>query len=46
VKGSWKHELDYKYRKATKGGDISKIDKANEIILEAIRKLDELLKQP
>jgi len=37
---SWKQELDRKYEEATNGGDIRKIDKANEIILEAIEKLD------
>ena len=37
---SWKQELDDKYEELTSMGDI--IDKANEVILEAIEKLDAL----
>lgn len=36
---SWKQELDAKYKHLTSMGDIKVIDKANEIILEAIAKL-------
>ena len=38
----WKQELGDKYEVLTDSGDIKTIDRANEIILEAIRKLDQL----
>lgn len=41
-KGSWKHELDVKYNRLMNSGDITLIDKANEVILDAIAKLDAL----
>ena len=37
---SWKEELDRKYEELTDTGDIALIDKANEVITEAIEKLD------
>jgi len=39
-KGSWKYELDAKYNHLMNSGDIGIMDKANEVILEAIAKLD------
>ena len=39
---SWKEELDKKYEEVTSLGDVRLIDVANEIILEAIRKVDRL----
>lgn len=38
---SWKQELDRKYEEITSMGDTKLIDRANEIILEAIAKLQE-----
>lgn len=42
---SWKQELDDKYEEVTKVGDIKLIDEANQIILEAIEKLDAIRKR-
>jgi len=42
---SWKEELDHKYEKLTNTGNNRIIDKANEIILQAIEKLDALRKE-
>lgn len=42
---SWKKELDDKYEEVTGTGDIKLIDKANQIILEAIEKIDALRKR-
>ena len=39
-KGSWKHELDVKYNRLMNSGDIALMDKANEVICDAIAKLD------
>lgn len=44
-KGSWKHELDTKYNRLMNLGSISVIDRANDIILEAIEKLDQIQKE-
>lgn len=41
---SWKQELDDKYEQLTDTGDIKVIDKANEVILGAIEKLDAIKK--
>ena len=38
--GSWKEELNRKYDEVVSGGDLLLTDKANDIILEAIAKLD------
>jgi len=37
---SWKQELDDKYEELTSTGSIDLIDKANDVILEAISKLN------
>ena len=42
---SWKQELDRKYEIVTSTGIIEYIDKANEIITEAIDKLDKIIKK-
>ena len=39
---SWKEQLDDKYEEVTNTSDIKTIDRANEIILEAIARLDEI----
>jgi len=39
---SWKQELDDKYNRLTNTGVIETIDKANEVILAAIEKLDKI----
>lgn len=41
---SWKQEFDRKYRKLMNSGDINKIDAANEVVTDAIYKLDQILK--
>ncbi len=42
---SWKKELDDKYEEVTGTGAIKLIDEANQIILEAIEKLDAIRKR-
>ena len=44
-RGSWKHELDVKYNRLMNSGNIEVMDKANEVILEAIAKLDAIKAQ-
>lgn len=41
---SWLEELNNKYHELASGGNIRRIDKANDIILKAIAKLDKELK--
>ena len=41
---SWKEKLDRKYEELTDTGDTTTIDTANEIILQALSKLDLLSK--
>jgi len=41
---SWKEEFDRKYDEACVPGNIEKIDAANDVVLEAIQKLDEIIK--
>lgn len=44
MKGSWKHEFDVKYRRATSGGDTKMIDNANIILTKALENLEDMLK--
>ncbi len=41
---SWKQEFDRKYRKLMNSGDTAKMDAANEVVTDAICKLDQIPK--